>query len=117
MYGRRFRVHRLIWHEQTRKDTLAEYQRQLKVINDLIDPSEGMLSLRRRDHASGCYCLPRLSLRFLPAGLTFPPLPPKLKLGFTVREKDPALKKVYDEVRRCSWEERTLGYNLERRSP
>jgi diadenosine tetraphosphate (Ap4A) HIT family hydrolase/glutathione S-transferase len=96
---------------RTRQDALAEYQKQLKVINDLIDPSEGMylcgdeISLADAtvfpSVVFAIYCLPKFDIS--------PPLPPKLETWFnTMREKDSTLKKVYDEVMGglLQWEEK-----------
>jgi diadenosine tetraphosphate (Ap4A) HIT family hydrolase/glutathione S-transferase len=96
---------------QTRQDALAEYLRQLKVIDALIDPSDGMylcgddISLADAtvfpSVIFAVYCLPKFDIS--------PPLPPKLETWFNnVREKDPALKKVHDEVMGglLQWEER-----------
>jgi diadenosine tetraphosphate (Ap4A) HIT family hydrolase/glutathione S-transferase len=96
---------------RTRQEALAEYQRQLKVIDELIDPSDGMylcgdeISLADAtvfpSAVFAVYCLPKFDIS--------PALPPKLETWFnTVKEKDPVFKKVYDEIQGglLQWEER-----------
>jgi diadenosine tetraphosphate (Ap4A) HIT family hydrolase/glutathione S-transferase len=86
---------------RTRQDALADYQKQLKVIDDLIEPADGMylcgdeISLADAtvfpSVIFAVYCLPKFDIS--------PPLPPKLQKWFDdVKEKDPVLKRVYDEV-------------------
>eukprot|EP00527_Entomoneis_sp_CCMP2396_P004473 CAMPEP_0198146472 /NCGR_PEP_ID=MMETSP1443-20131203/29598_1 /TAXON_ID=186043 /ORGANISM="Entomoneis sp., Strain CCMP2396" /LENGTH=345 /DNA_ID=CAMNT_0043810455 /DNA_START=252 /DNA_END=1289 /DNA_ORIENTATION=+ len=94
----------------TRKDAIAEYVKQLKVIEDLIDPNDGGMylcgsevSLADATLFPSCvfanFMLPKFDVN--------PPLPPKMTQWFIdLREKDPAFIKVYDEITNAlaSWE-------------
>jgi diadenosine tetraphosphate (Ap4A) HIT family hydrolase/glutathione S-transferase len=95
----------------TRSDALAEYQRQLKVIADLIDPSTGMYLCGEEISLADATLFPSavFAQHMFPKFDITPALPPKLEKWFNeVREKDPVMKKVYDELMGglAPWDER-----------
>lgn len=101
----------------TRKDAIAEYQKQMKVIDDLIDPSEGMYLCGAEVSLADATVFPSMVFanHILPKFDIDPPLPTKLAAWFNnLKENDPAFRKVYDEMMSGLqvWEERKRWENI-----
>lgn len=101
----------------TRKEAIAEYQRQMKVIDDLIDPSEGMYLCGAEVSLADATVFPSMVFanHILPKFDIDPPLPTKLATWFnSLKENDPAFRKVYDEMMSGLqvWEERKRWDNI-----
>jgi diadenosine tetraphosphate (Ap4A) HIT family hydrolase/glutathione S-transferase len=95
----------------TRKDALAEYVRQWKVVEDLYDPSQGMYLCGPEVSLADATIFPSavFANHMLPKFGIFPALPPKLSKWFSeLKEKDSAFKKVHDEIMggMQGWEEK-----------
>lgn len=95
----------------TRKDALAEYTKQLNVIDSMIEPSSGLYLCGNEVSLADATVFPScvFARHMLPKFDISPPLPDKLEKWFNdVKEKDPAFQKVYDEIMGGldSWEER-----------
>ena len=85
----------------TREDALREYQRQLQVIDDLVDPNDGMYLCGREVSLADATLFPSavFAVHMLPKFDIKPPLPSKLDKWFNdIKNLEPAFAKVHEEI-------------------
>lgn len=93
----------------TRKDALAEFVKQLSVIENLIEPGPYLLGDQVSLADATIFPTMVFAAHMLPKFDITPPLPPKLDQWFhSVRQNDAAFGKVFDEIMGGlqAWEER-----------
>jgi diadenosine tetraphosphate (Ap4A) HIT family hydrolase/glutathione S-transferase len=101
----------------TRKDAIAEYVKQMNVIESLIDPDDGMYLCGNEISLADATVFPSMifAAHMLPKFDIEPPLPPNLNKWYNqLKNTDPVFEKVHDEVMSGlnAWEEKNRWHPI-----